>query len=100
MSRYIDADLIRYDEDIPGVFIASKTRINNIPTADVRENVKGHWVDIEPDMMVIDTVDHGGGAIVEITKSCSVCKTPFLKTLFDNFCPYCGADMRQTAERI
>lgn len=41
--RYIDADLIRYDEDIPGVFIASKTRINNIPTADVVEIGKPYF---------------------------------------------------------
>ena len=37
MRRYIEADLIRYDEDIAGIFTASKTRINNIPTADVVE---------------------------------------------------------------
>ena len=82
MSRYIDADLIRYDEDIPGMFIASKTRINNMPTADVRENVRGEW--LSGDCM---------GA------SCSKCGEYFSFRTFSevynfNFCPNCGADMR------
>ena len=37
MSRYIDADLIEYHED-SAVY---KNEIDEIPTADVRENVKG-----------------------------------------------------------
>lgn len=84
--RYIDADLIRYDEDIPGVFIASKTRINNIPTADVRENIRGHWK--------LKTSDLYGLAdkVTAWANYCSVCGyhygTPY------NFCPHCGSDMR------
>lgn len=40
MSRYIDAGMIKYTEDIPDIFIASKTQIDNIPTADVVEVVR------------------------------------------------------------
>ena len=40
MSRYIDADTIRYDEDIPDIYTVSKTRIDNMPTADVVECVQ------------------------------------------------------------
>ncbi len=41
--RYIDADAIQYDEDLPDIYTVSKTRIDNMPTADVRENVRGEW---------------------------------------------------------
>jgi len=40
MSRYIDADAIQYDEDIPGIYTVSKTQIGNMPTADVAEVVR------------------------------------------------------------
>ena len=79
--RYIDADLIEYEpmcrargngmyEDCE---IAYKDQIDDIPTADVRENVKGEWI-----------VEDG-----EVV--CSECGEPHIET---NFCPNCGADMR------
>ena len=54
--------------------------IEDAPSADVRENVHGHWADDD---------------------KCSVCgEEPLyeydLRTL--NFCPNCGADMRGTEE--
>lgn len=92
MSRYIDADSIQYDEDIPGVFIASKTRINNIPTADVRENVRGEWREENPREK-------------SMMWRCSVCgRIAYYPTIGErknykkhcgyNYCPNCGADMR------
>lgn len=83
MSRYIDADSIQYDEDIPGVFIASKTQINNIPAANVRENVRGHWITCTEDNTRL---------------SCSVCGADFYGTVGFIFCPNCGAQMGENDE--
>ena len=88
MSRYIDADLIQYEpmlrpqgngsyEDCE---IAYRDDIDDIPTADVRENVKGIW-----------EIDVAGQ-----TAECDKCH--FLVYDFQArayaFCPNCGADMR------
>lgn len=102
MRRYIDADLIEYEpmcrargngmyEDCE---IAYKDQIDDIPTADVRENVHGEWLDCE---VVHDRKD---AKITDWQQArCSVCgrwhTTPYMY-YFDhyNFCPVCGADMR------
>ena len=87
MSRYIDAEKIPYvdlNDDMPlskvRVYVAFKERIDRIPTADVRENVKGEWVRIK------DTVQ------------CSQCKAKWIDHTYlietFRFCPNCGADMR------
>lgn len=92
MSRYIDADKL-YDD-------STKIRINLMqdgvditpiwqvldcirqqPTADVRENVKGHWIDKSQGVWVV--------------KQCSACNG--ICDYQFNFCPYCGADMRGEA---
>lgn len=91
--RYIDADLIEYEpmcramgngmyEDCETAY---KDQIDDIPTADVRKNVKGEW--LSGDCM---------GA------SCSKCDEYFSFRTFNevhsfNFCPNCGADMRGEA---
>lgn len=77
MSRYIDADTIQYDEDIPDIYTVSKTRIDNMPTADVRENVRGEWK---------------SRTFYDSTLVCSECGA---EGRWDfEYCPYCGADMR------
>ena len=53
--------------------------LDNTPTADVRENVKGH-------------IAHAGGKGVTQWFECSECGTPV--DITDNFCRCCGADMR------
>lgn len=96
MSRYIDADelMLRInmhgtnkfgmlDEDI-------REFINNLPTADVRENVHGRWVE-------------NGTYLGKLRFKCSACQedmavsTVMLKPIW-NFCPNCGADMREGGE--
>lgn len=75
--RYIDAD--KLVDDMAEYAIECIKTVDAQPTADVRENVKGHWV---------------------VDRYCSVCD--FDKYEFDcccggwpqNFCPNCGADMR------
>ena len=88
MPRYIDADnLIDY---IRTLSIWSKTYevealrainelLNQIPTAEVRENVKGEWIE------VIDIGYHGW--------RCNLCGEDSYRK--SNYCPNCGADMRK-----
>lgn len=68
---------------------------NEIPAADVRPVVRGEWI---AEQFVDD-----GGLLHEIlskhdTLVCSICGYKYLD-LFDsprhNFCPNCGADMRE-----
>lgn len=57
-----------------------KDMIADIPTADVRENVKGKWLQ--------DKHDEAGYGYFD----CSVCGADFYDVY--DFCPNCGADMR------
>lgn len=99
MSRYIDADLLK----------DKTTRVNNIwncttnaegkgldeiiddiPTADVRENVRGEWI------KRIDHLDYG---LIEFEGfECSLCGVKIWKDDYENiefkFCPNCGAKMK------
>ena len=62
-----------------------------IPDADVRENVRGEWIDwFPPDFCLIMT---GEEALV----MCSICESKFVNQ--HNFCPHCGADMRPPEEK-
>ena len=101
MSRYIDAENILYssvmvEEDNGNyrkMWIATKEDIDAIPTADVRENVKGEWLPMKR---------FGGEAGQTPDVMCSVCNAPalWLGTLGcirSNYCPNCGADMRGEA---
>ena len=56
--------------------------INNQPTADVRENIKGEWI----------IHNSYGREYLE----CPYCRTYFLHEhlVRNSFCPSCGADMR------
>lgn len=90
MPRYIDADLIPWTDIAEGtpmkkpikVLITFADKVNRMPTADVRKNVKGKWVKL-----------YAGNY------KCSVCGDWWGN---DNnemvedfkFCPNCGADMR------
>ena len=85
MARYIDADALikeleRYDDYAINI-------VNDQPTADVRENVHGEW----------EYKDVGGW-------HCSRCgsQAPFwcfaTTQNLANFCPNCGADMRERRE--
>lgn len=86
MSRYIDADNLmdefdrcakEYEtEDFHIDLIADI--VNDEPTADVRENVKGQWTDAQYPF-----------------SKCSICDCYFDTANNEaNFCPICGADMR------
>lgn len=95
MPRYIDADLIPWTDIAEGtpmkkpikVLITFADKINRMPTADVRENVRGKWVSN-------DHNEHYGNisTCVYYYPTCSCCGHSGDYNM--NFCPNCGADMR------
>ncbi len=92
MNRYIDADKIEYEDMLyprgDGNYeecqIAYRDQIDDIPTADVRENVNGEWI--------TTYLDHVAMGERPKILYCSVCNQCIAYPT--NFCPNCGADMR------
>lgn len=64
--------------------------LDPVPSADVRENVKGEWIETDISWTAISE-----DATVQIpSKECSICKKPIPQIMWNNFCSNCGADMR------
>ena len=89
MSRYIDADKILYKDLSEGrgvCWVTFMEWIKEMPTADVRENVRGEW--IRRDSRYVGWISF----------DCSVCgETLELDRETSNdfkYCPFCGAEMR------
>ena len=82
MSKYINADIfLKENEGAENSGWTLKELIDNFPSADVRENVRGEWIDT------------GSG------QECSVCKEiQYGYDNYRNFCPNCGADMQNEVE--
>ena len=76
MSQYIDKYIIAGLIDCHGN--VHWEDIDDIPIADVRENVRGKW--LRPSNSLWKIAD------------CSVCGITSVEA--ENFCPNCGADMR------
>lgn len=80
MARYVDIECDAVTEILPRR--AFKTRddiqdfLNNIPTADVKENLHASWIKVE-------------------VVACSRCLKAFEKSglYARNYCPNCGAEM-------
>lgn len=92
--RYIDADKLKEELKHSGYcnnnWLDIEMYINNQPTADVRENVKGQWLDYRdnPIKFYFDG---------RYSAHCSVCgyHPEYEEEMRSaNFCPNCGADMR------
>ena len=91
-NRYIDADKLKqhylwWHKDEREIIDAI---VDEQPTADVRENVRGEWLPMKR---------FGGEKGQTPDVMCSVCHAPalWLGTLGcirSNYCPNCGADMR------
>ena len=80
-------DYIRREDAISvisGIDSSFVKYIEQLPSADVRENGKGHWRKM---LMAC----YGGETITEY--ECSECNEHQLTP--SNFCPNCGADMRK-----
>lgn len=68
--------------------------MERIPSADVRENIRGHWIRKKTEVWNKD----GGKADINVYADfCSVCGSFGTREL-DNFCPNCGADMREVQD--
>lgn len=90
MTRYINADnaiAAIYHRLYVSVYDAQMV-IENIPTADVRENVHGEWL---YEQLIPNTIEG------KMYGECSVCHKV---RIVDNFCPNCGAvmDMKKELE--
>lgn len=92
MSRYIDADLIEYESMCRakgnGMYedceIAYKDEIDAMPTADVRENIKGEWIECEGEYRCSNCNRQTNVVYGDVK-------------LLTRYCPNCGADMRGEA---
>lgn len=89
MSRYIDADLVNF-EDVTDTVCQDQAyeAVKAVPIADVRENVHAHW----------DKVEVRSG---EWWHTCSKCKATWGSEdgeLDFNYCPNCGAQMDERSE--
>ena len=85
-KEYIDRAAIRdllYKED--AITMKGVAMLNTFPAADVEERAKGAWVE----KYTITTDNEAIGHY-----SCSKCE--FRSGWMYNFCPRCGADMRNT----
>lgn len=98
MSRYIDADNLK---SIKSIQLADFNSIETIrdwidrqPTADVRENVHATFVS----ELVKKEDWKGKMQSYYQPNSCSNCHTAL--TGKENFCPNCGADMREGREDV
>ena len=80
MARYIDVDKLDKLFGEPTEVFLSRLDLKMPPTADVRENVHGEWVEDSP-----------------LVKKCSKCGYHDFdwRTKNYNFCPHCGYRMEE-----
>lgn len=92
MPRYIDVDTVVFDitglarispYNFRGIAFYFLEQLDSMPSADVRENVRSEWT------LVTDRY----GANGEYVWKCSSCNK--MTICKGDFCPNCGADMRQ-----
>lgn len=94
MNRYIDADKLKetfanyhpFATKHDLTFNKIIKIINEEPKADVRENIKGEWIFKE--VMIRNPLAEN--------YYCCICKISTTRCW--NFCPNCGADMREVKE--
>lgn len=107
MNRYIDADKLKETLASYHPFTTKQELkfgkiikiINEESTADVRENIKGEWIEIETSFEKYKPKDCFSLELKKYIRKkykCSICGKE--KQYKDNFCPECGADMRQVKQ--
>ena len=105
MSRYIDAeynlhDLPNYYDFSDEGLLEITEALRSIPTADVRENVKGEWIYVGLDVAgkYMYQCSHCKAIIYEPEFLINYDKAQLLGNRF-NYCPNCGAEMSQECNR-
>ena len=85
MAEYIEREAVCYQlakqatiDGQPRAIKRAAKIVADFPAADVRPVVRGHWEYIS--FMIV---------------KCSNCQETFQELAGDNFCPNCGADMRE-----
>ena len=78
MAEYIERKAVLEAAKKSHLYFDIKPIINSIPAADVREVVRASWGNPNP-----------------YTAQCTNCGMLFWKGYPANFCPNCGADMRE-----
>ena len=92
--RYIDADaLLKYKTDHEMI---STHLIYNAPTADVRENVMGEWINTTSgEHYKCSQCGTLAPIWIDESNSCEYYKD--ISEWLSDFCPNCGADMRPSS---
>ena len=95
MSRYIDADKIPRHGKRGGECYWQE--IEQLPTADVRENVRGEWINTTSgEHYKCSQCGTLAPIWIDESNSCEYYKD--ISEWLSDFCPNCGADMRQTLD--
>ena len=94
MSRHIDAEKIEFFAYSPWRAIATKSSIDNIPTADVAEVKHGYWNVLAHGITLLNSDDLSLPLSYHLLQ-CSECKYVAIGAQIDKYewCPYCGAKM-------
>ena len=89
MNKYIELEAAITEMRKPRFTEAElRRRLANIPAADVRPVVHGHWISTKE-------AEEMGDIMKEFTCSiCGCCEWDCTESESFNFCPNCGADMR------
>ena len=87
MAEYILREAVIEELERYGMEADGRAIIEAIPAADVRSVVRGKWID-EPIT---------GGRRSTVRRICSICGINN-NNRKSNFCPNCGADMREVSE--
>ena len=61
----------------------AESMIRGVPTADVRENVRGEWIESDTD-----------GFVCSVCRNGYKCQPTLMGEPMFEYCPVCGADMR------
>ena len=91
MNEYIEREAAIAETRKPRLTEAElRRRLACIPAADVRPVVRGHWIGTKE-------AEDMGDIMKEFTCSvCGCCEWDCTESESFNFCPNCGAEMRET----
>ena len=87
MQALCDASTPTFYQGKPTFLVDCVKAVNSVPAVDARPVARSHWE--------IQEVDHAHGSKLY---HCPECEADEWRYDRANFCPYCGADMREAVE--